>query len=154
MTRSVVAVALRPVQLVFSCLDPPPNFVQERLFREILDRYSPDRWPWESYLTMLYRAVVSPLSVTFTLPKVNAQSDEGGPSPSSIYRGRSPRSVHYYSPLLHQRLSTPALQSRIRSPIPHKTHPEEVLRTQRCLTQTPTTRLRPITPRPSRHPKQ
>jgi hypothetical protein len=62
--------------------------------------------------------------------------------------------VHHYSPLLHQSLSTPALQSRTRCRTPHKPHSKQVSRSLRCRIRTPTTRLRPVTPPPNRSPKQ
>jgi len=152
MVRSVLA-ALRFGLCLVSCLDPPPNTVQERLFREILDRHSPDKSTGKLCHHLIQSFRVSPLSVTLPLLKSTHNRTRAGPLPVAFIGLAHPG----HSLLLTSFTSTPldtALQSRIRSPIPHKTHPEQVLRTQQCRTQTPTTRLRPMTPRPSRHPRQ
>jgi hypothetical protein len=120
----------------------------------VLDAHSPNRQPG----IILYRALVFqcfPLVYDFTFaPESTHNSKRAGPLPVAFIEASLTQAVHYYSPLLHQRLSTPALQSRTCSRYPHKTHPKRIFRTPRCRTQTPTTRLRPITPRPSRHPRQ
>jgi hypothetical protein len=80
MVRSVLA-ALRFGLCLVSCLDPPPNTVQERLFREILDRHSPEKSTGKLCHHLIQSFRVSPLSVTLPLLKSTHNRTRAGPLP-------------------------------------------------------------------------